>query len=160
GGAAVWLEWGAVLARYVVLGWLCAWVLRSEARFRHPRPGGSRAAALVLVVAAPVILAFSAPPTGSQTTPESGACGPSRGTVTVGSLPQTPADRPVGDGWFFSEASQQRGMGYTIVDDDQAQMYSEFTRLGGWQVLGFPASQRFTWHGALTQVTQRAILQW
>jgi hypothetical protein len=31
GGSAVWLEWGAVLARYVILGWLCVWALRSEA---------------------------------------------------------------------------------------------------------------------------------
>jgi hypothetical protein len=42
GGAAVWLEWGAVLARYVVLGWLCIWVVRSEVRVgdvRRRAPG-------------------------------------------------------------------------------------------------------------------------
>jgi hypothetical protein len=46
------------------------------------------------------------------------------------------------------------------VDDAAAQLYSEFNRLGGWQVLGYPASQRFEWHGSLSQVTQRAVLQW
>ncbi|HEY2595528.1 MAG TPA: hypothetical protein VGK33_16675, partial [Chloroflexota bacterium] len=52
------------------------------------------------------------------------------------------------------------GLGYTVIDDGNANMYSEFTRLGGWQVLGYPASQRFMWHGLLSQVTQRAVLQW
>jgi hypothetical protein len=33
GGSAVWLEWAAVLARYLVLGWICLFVLRSEASY-------------------------------------------------------------------------------------------------------------------------------
>jgi hypothetical protein len=50
--------------------------------------------------------------------------------------------------------------GFSIVDNEQGRMFSEFERLGGWQALGFPSSRRFTWHGVLAQATQRAVLQW
>ena len=69
-------------------------------------------------------------------------------------------DWPVADGWFFRKPVGYAACGYSIVDDENAQMCSEFTRLGGWQVLGYPTSQRFMWHGSLSQATQRAVLQW
>jgi hypothetical protein len=157
GGAAVWLEWGAVLARYVILGWLCTWVLRSEVHLGEARRRLARGAPLVLALAAPLSLALT-PVAQTSTSPD--ACGPSRVASPPVSLPPTSTDWPTGGGWFYAEASRSPGMGYSIVDDDNARMYSEFTRLGGWQVLGFPASRRFTWHGTLSQATQRAILQW
>ncbi|MBV9579359.1 MAG: DUF2029 domain-containing protein [Chloroflexi bacterium] len=159
GGAAVWLEWGAVLARYVLLGWLCVWVLRTEARIGDVRGRLLRGSSLALALAAPLTLAFSAPV--AQTPSAADSCGTSHATPSSAvSLPPTATDWPVHDGWFYGEASDATGMGFSIVNDDYAQMYSEFTRLGGWQVLGYPASQRFVWHGALSQVTQRAVLQW
>jgi hypothetical protein len=160
GGAAVWLEWGSVLARYVVLGWLCVWVLRSEARIGWAMPRALRGTSLLVALAAPLMLAFSPIPRVAQPMPVPDTCGAIRGATTPASVPPTQLDRPVRGGWFFGEASRQTAMGYAIVDDDSAQMYSEFTRLGGSQVLGFPASQRFMWHGALSQVLQRAVLQW
>jgi hypothetical protein len=69
-------------------------------------------------------------------------------------------DWAVPRGWFFSEAGLTPDHGYTVADDNVAQMWSEFTRLGGWPVLGFPTSRRFMWHGLLSQATQRAVLQW
>jgi hypothetical protein len=161
GGAAVWLEWGAVLARYVVLGWLCIWVVRAEGRFGKLHLRSLRTTSVLLALAAPLSLAFSAPaPPLAQTTTTPDTCGPIHVVLPSASLPTTSLDRPIESGWFFGDASRQTGMGYAIVDDDNAQMYSEFNRLGGWQVLGFPASQRFVWRGALSQVTQRAVLQW
>lgn len=90
------------------------------------------------------------------------ACGPSRSVneQAAGSTPET--DWALPNGWFFTQArtSTDADQGYSIVDDADAQMWSEFQRLGGWRALGFPASRRFKWHGALSQATQRAVLQW
>jgi hypothetical protein len=62
----------------------------------------------------------------------------------------TELDWSLPGGWFFSQAGETHSHGYSIVDDSTAQMWSEFTRLGGWRVLGFPASQRFVWHWLLS----------
>jgi hypothetical protein len=138
-------------------------LLFQEKIFRHRRTHerGSvmqfAGAPLLLALAAPLTLAF-APVAQTSTNPDT--CGPSHITSPAVSLPPTSADWPVRGGWFYAEASRSTGAGYSIVDDDSARMYSEFTRLGGWQVLGFPASQRFVWHGMLAQATQRAVLQW
>jgi hypothetical protein len=69
-------------------------------------------------------------------------------------------DWPLPAGHFFSQAGERLNAGYSIFDDDTAQFWSEFQRLGGWSVLGYPASRRFTWHGTLAQTTQRAVLEW
>ena len=69
-------------------------------------------------------------------------------------------DWSIASGWFFTQAGESGEHGYSIVDDGNAQMWSEFQRLGGWRALGFPASQRFKWHGVLAQATQRAVLEW
>ncbi|HEY3060257.1 MAG TPA: hypothetical protein VGL99_14955 [Chloroflexota bacterium] len=63
-------------------------------------------------------------------------------------------------GWFFTQAGGSADHGFAMVDDDRGRLWSEFQRLGGWRALGFPASRRFSWHGALAQATQRAVLQW
>ncbi|MBV9131298.1 MAG: DUF2029 domain-containing protein [Chloroflexi bacterium] len=160
GGAAVWLDWAAILARYLVLGWLALYVLRTEASFSALRqrvtwlrPVAGHAVAVVLALAILVV-----PDTAPAQT--SDGCGPTRATrpppvVSLGNL-----DWPIPSGWFFTESGDRTTTGFSITDDSQAQMWSEFNRLGGWQVLGFPASQRFTWRGQLSQATQRAVLQW
>lgn len=51
-------------------------------------------------------------------------------------------------------------MGYTVIDDGQANLWTAFQAHGGVDRLGYPASQRFTWGGFVTQVTQKAVLQW
>jgi hypothetical protein len=162
GGSAVWLAWGAMLGRYLLLGWLAAYVLRQEASLaalrartslltrvaRRPLLVGALAALPLLIGAVPAHLAAS-------------PCGLTRARLEpAAGLSSNTTDWSVPGGWFFSEAGEASDHGYTIADDDSAQMWSEFNRLGGWQVLGFPASRRFVWHGMLSQATQREILQW
>jgi hypothetical protein len=178
GGAAVWLAWGTVLARYVILGWLCVWIVRSELRASEARRRLARLGPLMVGAIAPLSLAFAAPsaqtalpslasfePSARTGAAPSDVCVPARAspaaaTTAAQPMVSTPLDWPVPGGWFYAQAGGQPGHGYAIVDDDAAHLLSEFTRLGGWQVLGFPASQRFEWHGILSQVTQRAVLQW
>jgi len=70
-------------------------------------------------------------------------------------------DFPVPGGHFYSQASGQGiAAGFTITNDGSANFYSEFTRLGDVDRLGYPASRRFTFGGYLTQATQKALLQW
>jgi len=150
GGSAVWLDWAVILARYALLGWLCVYVVRTEAKF------SLRRAAPIVLTAACVPFLLGASHAQSPDEP----CG----ITPTASIPVSPFDSErdwaVGSGWFFTESSLTPGTGYQIVDDNEAHMWSEFQRLGGWRTLGFPASQRFTWHGLLSQATQRAVLQW
>jgi len=74
------------------------------------------------------------------------------------------ADYDIPNGHFYTQANGQGGAGgsgYSVVDDDQATMWSEFQRLGGVAMLGYPISQRYTLGDGLTyQAFQKAILQW
>lgn len=73
-------------------------------------------------------------------------------------------DWPVAHGHHYTQASGfpagSSPMGFTIVDDSQAKLWTAFQTLGGVERLGYPASNRFMWSGFLTQVTQKAVLQW
>jgi putative serine protease PepD len=90
-----------------------------------------------------------------------GAAPPGAARASSDSLFATLPDFPVPGGHFFSQASGVGGTaGFTVVDDGAAAMFSEFTRLGSADKLGFPASQRFPFGGFLTQATQKELLQW
>lgn len=69
-------------------------------------------------------------------------------------------DYPVENGHFYSQAANSDDVGFTIVDDQQARFWTEFQRLGGVDTLGYPISQRFTWHGYTVQAMQKVVLQW
>jgi hypothetical protein len=73
-------------------------------------------------------------------------------------------DWPVPNGHHFSQANGfpagASPMGFTLVDDTQAKFWTAFQALGGVDHLGYPASQRFIWGGFVTQLTQKAVLQW
>ena len=160
GGSAVWLAWGAILARYILLGWLCIWLLRSEVSLAALRLRVGRLLGVARII--PVVVAAALPLTvhAAAQDQSSQACG-SRRYVPVEPLTfSTQRDWQVPGGWFFTEASESPERGYTMLDDGEAMMWSEFNRLGGWQALGFAASRRFVWHGLLSQASQRAILQW
>jgi len=77
--------------------------------------------------------------------------------------PATP-DYDIPNGHFYTQANGQGGAGgsgYSVLDDDQATMWSEFQRLGGVSALGYPISQRYSLPDGLTyQAFQKAILQW
>jgi hypothetical protein len=77
------------------------------------------------------------------------------------------ADFAVSGGWYYTETGGGSGKGFNLLDsgtDGRGQVtrfYSEFNRLGGVPVLGYPASNVFTLpDGFIYQATQAALLQW
>lgn len=90
--------------------------------------------------------------------------------ITSASLPSQvlaaapPLDWSIPNGHHFTQTngfpSGASPMGFSISDDSQANFWSAFQALGGVAHLGYPASQRFLWGGFVTQVTQKAVLQW
>ena len=73
-------------------------------------------------------------------------------------------DWSIPNGHLFTESngfpSGSSPMGFSIVDDSQAKFWTAYQSLGGVSRLGYPASRRFVWDGFVTQVTQKAVLQW
>jgi hypothetical protein len=74
-----------------------------------------------------------------------------------------PLDFDVAGGHFYQQTNGFNGageLGFAVVDDADAPFWSEFQRLGGVDRLGYPISGRFQHSGFLTQVFQKAALQW
>ncbi|HLG50016.1 MAG TPA: septal ring lytic transglycosylase RlpA family protein [Chloroflexota bacterium] len=75
-----------------------------------------------------------------------------------------PLDWPVPNGHFYTQGNGfppgTSPMGFIIADDATARLWTAFQRHGGVSRLGYPVSQRFLWDGFVTQVTQKAVLQW
>ena len=72
-------------------------------------------------------------------------------------------DWDVPEGHTYRQANGFGGagdLGYTVVDDADAAMWSEFQRLGEVDLVGYPISNRFTYGGYLTQAFQKLVLQW
>jgi hypothetical protein len=173
GGAIVWIMWAVLLGRYILLGWLCVYVIQTESslsalagRIEKIRDIGvvlaRRWQPMVAALVAVLLVVSMAEP--SVASAQTGSCAglssrpkPSTADADVGA---TAADFPLVMGHFFTQASLTPGAGFNIVDDEKANFWSEFERLGGSNVLGYPATRRFTWHSLLSQATQRAVLQW
>jgi hypothetical protein len=82
-------------------------------------------------------------------------------------LPTNPAttqlDFAVAGGRFYTQGNGfggGGGLGYAVVDDGDAPMWSEFQRAGGVTRLGYPVTSRFLFEGAVTQAFQNGALQW
>ncbi|MEK7216112.1 MAG: hypothetical protein AAB289_10995, partial [Chloroflexota bacterium] len=69
-------------------------------------------------------------------------------------------DYPIPDGRFYTQTAPAGGAGFSVVDDGQAAIWSEFRRLGGVDAVGYPISRRFMWNGYITQAMQRVVFQW
>ncbi len=73
-------------------------------------------------------------------------------------------DYPIQNGRFYTQANGsplgKSPYGYSITDDAGVPFWSEFQRLGGVDVLGYPVSRRFFMDGFISQATQKFILQW
>jgi hypothetical protein len=87
------------------------------------------------------------------------------GLITSLVPPIAPAvlDWDLANGHFYTQANGfggSGGVGYGVVDDGDAAMWTEFQRLGGVQQVGYPISGRFTYKGYLTQAFQKLALQW
>jgi hypothetical protein len=67
------------------------------------------------------------------------------------------------NGHFFKQANGFGGgadLGFAVVDDSGAAMWSEFQRLGGVDQLGYPISRRFIYRGSIAQVFEKGALRW
>ncbi|MBV9578647.1 MAG: hypothetical protein JO057_08670, partial [Chloroflexi bacterium] len=72
-------------------------------------------------------------------------------------------DYDIDGGHFYTQGNGfggGGGFGYTVVDDNDALMWSEFQRQGGVSRLGYPVTGRFMYGGAVTQAFQNGALQW
>jgi hypothetical protein len=82
-------------------------------------------------------------------------------------LPSNPVldrlDYAVTGGHFYMQGNGfggGGGLGYSVLDDGDAPMWSEFQRQGGVGRLGYPVTNRFLYGGAVTQAFQNGALQW
>ena len=73
---------------------------------------------------------------------------------------QTLRDYDVVNGHYYTQTGAGEDAGFAITDEGGIPLWSEFQRLGGVGVLGYPVSRRFTWEGFVVQATQKAVLQW
>ncbi len=82
--------------------------------------------------------------------------------ATAQSRGEALADYQVVNGHYFTQAGgdPDGDAGFRITDENGVNFASEFERLGGVAVLGYPISRRFEWDGFTTQATQQAVLQW
>lgn len=77
-----------------------------------------------------------------------------------------PADYDIANGHFYTQAAVQpeahsgHPQGFAITNEQGIGFWSEFQRLGGVSLLGYPISQRFIWDGHIVQVMQKAVLRW
>lgn len=117
------------------------------------------------------ILPTSQSPTAALAQPTSQ---PTSRSVTVGIQPVDPnaqplvvlpsADWPLPNGHFFTQTNGQpprtSPTGFAVTDQDGIPFWTEFRRLGGPGLVGYPISTRYDLQGRITQAFQRAILQW
>ena len=82
-------------------------------------------------------------------------------------LPTNPAltrlDYEISGGRFYTQGNGfggGGGLGYAVIDDGDAPMWSEFQRQGGVGRLGYPVTNRFLYGGVVTQAFQNGALQW
>ncbi len=76
-----------------------------------------------------------------------------------------PDDWAIPGGWFFRQGARAEYrevcLGYSVVDDAQAAMWTEFYRHGGVKVMGYPISRRYIGPGGyIQQGFEFAVLQW
>lgn len=87
----------------------------------------------------------------------------SEGVPATKAAPAADFDLPDGSGHFYRQANGQGGAGetgYAITDAGGVSFWSEYRRLGGPDVLGYPVSRRFVWDGFTVQAMQKVVLQW
>ena len=72
-------------------------------------------------------------------------------------------DYDIPNGHFFTQTAppgSESGAGFSITDDDGVPFWTVYQRDGGLLQLGFPLTRRFIRDGFVTQVLQKAVLQW
>jgi hypothetical protein len=76
-----------------------------------------------------------------------------------------PAELDLPNGQFFTRTNGFSGAsadwtGFSVVDDAQANFFTEWQNYGGAERVGLPISGRFMHAGFLTQAFQKLVLQW
>jgi hypothetical protein len=87
----------------------------------------------------------------------------SRDVRTNAAPPATlPLDHDLPNGHFFTQTAGRDGVGgFAVTDEGGVRLWSEFRRLGGVSVLGYPISRRLSDRGGFTvQAFQKGVLQW
>lgn len=72
-------------------------------------------------------------------------------------------DWVIPQGHFYTQTNgtdESNALGYAVVDDEEALFWTWFQAYGGWQALGYPVSQRFSYKGLVAQGFQKGILLW
>ncbi|MGB0388199.1 MAG: WD40/YVTN/BNR-like repeat-containing protein [Ardenticatenaceae bacterium] len=69
------------------------------------------------------------------------------------------ADYDIPNGHFYTQTANGEG-GFSVLDNSQANFWSDFQRLGGLQTVGYPISRRYEKDGFVTQAFQKLVLQW
>jgi hypothetical protein len=69
-------------------------------------------------------------------------------------------DHTVEDGWFFSQASPDPGVGFTVTNKDGVPFWDIYRDAGGPLSIGYPVSGRFYWHGFVLQSFESGLLAW
>jgi len=73
---------------------------------------------------------------------------------------EAPPDYAIDNGHFYTEGSGGAKGGFSVTDAGGVPMWSEFSRLGGVDTLGYPISGRFVLAGQVVQLTQKVGLVW
>ena len=73
-------------------------------------------------------------------------------------------DWDIPGGHYFTQTNgQPQGTsqaGFSVTNNDGVPFWTEFNRVGGLQIVGYPMSRRFLWDGFVSQIFQKAIFQW
>jgi hypothetical protein len=88
---------------------------------------------------------------------------PGQFALLITPTPAVPSDWDVSDGHVYLQSNGFGGagkLGFSVADDSDVPFWSEFQRLGGVDRLGYPISNRFSYHGLVTQAFQQGVLQW
>jgi hypothetical protein len=124
------------------------------------RPDGSGATPPPSVSATAIAQAMGRGPAAPTATPS-----PSATTAAASASRRTEPEFVLRDGSreigrFYTQTAKD-GQGYAVVDSGTTRWWSEFTRLGGVEALGYPISRPFrAADGFEYQAFQRAVLQW
>ncbi|HEY7065959.1 MAG TPA: hypothetical protein VII06_31085 [Chloroflexota bacterium] len=147
--------------------------LSDPRRLGHPAPyhqdtSSATLFALLLVIAVPALLIALAagwrPLNGAQADALTGWLGRVTGRSTPAAAAPAAIDWAIPNGWFYTQVQGQAtgpdARGYAVSDANGMRFWSEYQRLGGPTLLGYPVSRRYTTDNGAAQVFQRALLRY
>jgi hypothetical protein len=99
---------------------------------------------------------FSVPPTPKATAVQASASRAApEPTPTRGY-----ADYALDDGWFFTQGSDEPGVGFAVTNEEGIPFWNTYRDAGGPLSIDYPTSDRFRWDGFVLQSFQSGVLAW